>query len=96
MTPSFNSIWLRIVACQGQQFRTVKGFPFTYEVKGQVLRVSRAKQNLPRSEFEKAYNLLPLKGPGEINNITRGPAYVYAILTDARIAGNAAQAEQEG
>jgi hypothetical protein len=72
MTHSFNSIWLQIVACQGQRFRTVKGFPFTYEVKGQVLRVSRAKQNLPRSEFEKAYKLMPLTGPGQINRIVPG------------------------
>ena len=85
MVPSFSSMWVRIVACQGQTFRTVRGLPFTYEVNGQILRVSRAKQNLPRTEFEKAYKLLPLNGPGKINSIVRGPAYVYAILTDPRV-----------
>ena len=84
-TLSFSSIWQRIVTCQGQQFRTVTGLSFTYEVKGQILRVSRASQNLPRSEFEKAYSLMPIKGPGEISNLVRGSAYVYAILTDPRM-----------
>ncbi len=86
-TQTFNVVWQRIAACQGQQFRTVRGLPFIYEVNGQVVRGDRAKQNLPRSEFAKAYSLMPLKGPGEINDDVRGPAYAYTILTDLRIAG---------
>lgn len=82
---SFNLIWQRIIACQGQQFKTVKGLPFTYKVKGHVVSVSRTKQNLPRSDFAKAYALMPLTGPGQINSTVRGPAYIYAILTDSRI-----------
>lgn len=96
MVPSFNSMWVRIVAFQGQTLRTVKGLPFIYEVKGQFIRVSPAKQNLSRTEFEKAYKLLPLNGPGEINSIVRGPAYIYAILTDTRISGSASQVTPKG
>lgn len=81
----FQPVWQRIVSCAGLQFRTITGLAFTYTVKGQVLRPSRTRYNLPRSEFEKAYNLMPLTGPGQINRIVRGPAYVYAILTDPRI-----------
>jgi hypothetical protein len=85
MSRNFGPVWQRTVGSAGQGFKTVKGLPFTYEVNGQVVRVSRADQNLSRSEFEKAYNLMPLRRPGQINRIVRGPAYVYAILTDPRI-----------
>ena len=82
---SFDPIWRRIVSCAGQEFKTVTGLEFNYTVEGQVLHPSRTRYNLPRSEFEKAYNLMPLTGPGQINRIVRGPAYVYTILTDPRI-----------
>lgn len=87
LNPPFNSVWLQIVKYAGQQFRTATGLPFTYAVKGQVLRPSRTHYNLTRSELAKAYALMPLKGPGQINSIVRGPAYVYAILMDSRITG---------
>lgn len=84
----FGAVWKQIAKCAGQQFKTVRGLPFTYSVKGQVLRVNRTRYNLPSSEFAKAYALMPLKGPGQIKSVVRGPAYVYAILTDSRIAGS--------
>ena len=37
------------------------------------------------SQFRLAFELMPLTGPGQINAKVRGPAYVYAILTDPRI-----------
>src|SRR5271167_1487264 len=93
---SFDPIWRRIVSCTGQEFKTVSGLPFTYEVNGRVLRVSRANQDLPRSEFEKPYKLMPLTGPGQINRIVRGPAYVYAILTDPRISSGSTASDSNG
>jgi hypothetical protein len=83
--PSFGPIWRQIVICAGQEFKTVSGLPFTYAARGQVLRVNQTRYNLPRSEFERAYALAPLKGPGQISSIIWGPEYIYAVLTDARI-----------
>ena len=40
------------------------------------------------SQFRLAHDRMPLSGPGEINRLVRGPAYVFAILTDARISAN--------
>jgi hypothetical protein len=40
---------------------------------------------LHMSQFRNAFVRMPLNGPGEINYLVRGPAYVYAILTDPRI-----------
>jgi hypothetical protein len=37
------------------------------------------------SRFRKAYEMVPIKGHGGINEIVRGPAYVWAVLHDARI-----------
>ena len=50
-----------------------------------MLIPSRAEYKILKSEIEKAYHLLPLDGPGEINNIIQGPSYVWAILNDERI-----------
>ncbi|MCB9840054.1 MAG: hypothetical protein H6809_00190 [Phycisphaeraceae bacterium] len=82
----FSLVWSRIVEMSGETFSTITGKPFTYSVDGNVVRTTLANQNLPRSDFEKAYSLFPLKGPGEISNTVRGSAYVWAILHDPRIA----------
>ena len=85
MKPSIDSVWMRIERHQGDNFETVTGKPFTYEVSGQVLRTSRTKYSLSRSNFEKALKYLPIGGPGEISDLVRGSAYVWAILHDQRI-----------
>ena len=45
----------------------------------------RTSYPLHVSQFRLAYDKMPLRGPGEINRLVRGPAYVFAILTDSRI-----------
>ena len=81
-----DAVWERIVAHQGQVFRQMRGKEFTYSVKGNVLRPSATNRNIPRSDFEKALDLMPLHGPGEINRL-QGPSYIFAILKDPRICG---------
>jgi hypothetical protein len=44
----------------------------------------RTIQQIPKSHFAKALDLVPLAGPGEIQQL-RGPSYIYAILMDERI-----------
>ena len=51
----FDAAWARILELEGEEFRTVSGLPLTYTVEGSILRSSRAKQNLSRSEFEKPF-----------------------------------------
>jgi hypothetical protein len=81
----FNLVWERIVKCQGEEFRTKRGKKFIYRIKGQVLIPSRTNYFLSKTNFSKAFQILPLKGPGEISNTVRGPSYVWAILNDSRI-----------
>ncbi|MET9019902.1 DUF262 domain-containing protein [Actinopolymorpha sp. NPDC004070] len=81
----FDRLWARIEACAGQEFHTTTGLPFVYRVEGSHLTPDRTGYSIHVSQFRKAYDLMPLTGPGQINSLVRGPAYVYAILTDQRM-----------
>jgi hypothetical protein len=81
----FDALWANIRAHAGQDFQTTTGLAFTYEAHEGYIKPSRANQNISRSDFEKAYELVPLRNPGQISKLVRGSAYVYAILTDPRI-----------
>jgi len=83
----FIAIWKRVEAHQSELFYTVTGLGFTYQVINGAVVTSRTARKLTRQNFEKAYSYFPLSGPGQISNIIQGSAYVYAILTDRRIAG---------
>ena len=85
MKLDIDSAWARIRSHAGEEFETITGKPFTYEVSGSVFRPSRTKYNISESDFVKALRLWPLEGPGQINNLVRGPAYVWAVLHDQRI-----------
>lgn len=81
----FDLVWERIVKFQGEEFRTKTGKKFTYSIKAKGLTPSRTDYYLAKINFQKAYRLLPLDGPGKISSIVRGPSYVWAILNDNRI-----------
>ena len=81
----FDVVWSRIVNNAGKTFTTVSGIDFTYRVEGDGIVPDRTNYRISRRDFETAWNLPSLTGPGQINNIVRGPAYVYAIITDPRI-----------
>jgi hypothetical protein len=83
--PLFEEVWYRIIDQSGEPFQTITGLPFTYKVKGNTVIPSRTYYGISRTDFEKAYGKVPFKGPGEITKYIRGPAYVWAILHDARI-----------
>lgn len=79
-------LYTRLRQYEGDKFYTITGLPFTYTIdNGGTIRVSRTKQAINRSNFIKALKLMPLSGPGEINDIVIGSAYVYAMITDKRI-----------
>lgn len=84
-SPSFEDVWKAICEREGEIFHTIRGLPFTYKIHRDTLMVSRTHWQISKINFQKAYSLLPLKGPGEINQIVQGPAYVWAILNDNRI-----------
>ena len=81
----FSEVWRRVCALEGQTFHTITGLPFTYSIFGDTFYPSRTNYAIARSNFETAYELWPLSGPGQINDIVRGPAYVWAVLHDSRV-----------
>lgn len=87
--PPFSQIWNLVVLLAGQQFRTKRGLPFTYKVRGASVVPSRTAYQISQADFQTVYTLVPLTGPGEVNTLVRGPAYVWAILHDHRVSGGA-------
>jgi hypothetical protein len=83
--PPFVEVWKNIKDYSGAIFYTKTGYPFTYTVIDDVVKTSRTNYALYMDQFEKAYALAPVKGPGEYSNMVRGPSYVWAILHDDRI-----------
>jgi hypothetical protein len=80
MRLTFEEVWRRIVQHEGETFYTKTGLPFTYQVRGSAVYPSRTRQRIPKEDFKKAYERWLVKGPGELNQIVRGPSYVWAIL----------------
>ncbi len=84
------AIWQRIVSRQGEQFRTVRGLPFTFEVEGAGIwffrEGKRVNRKLTRTQFEVALSRCPLARTTEISDLMDYP-YVFAVLNDRRIRG---------
>ena len=81
----FEAIWNKILSREGDRFFTKTKIPFSYKVIGNSIVPDRTNYPLAKINFKKALRYMPLHSPSQINNIVRGPAYVYAILTDKRI-----------
>jgi hypothetical protein len=82
---SFEEIWDLIRRNEGMIFYTKRGYPFTYRVQGNSITTSRTSWALSKRNIHHAFLMWPVKGPGDFNRIIRGPAYVWAILSDTRI-----------
>ena len=81
----FDAVWERIVRCEGEEFKMVKGKIFTYRIIGGAVVPEHTGFPLSKSEFIKAYNMGELRNPGQISKKVMGSSYVYAILTDPKI-----------
>lgn len=83
--PSIDEVWRRIEAYQSEEFTTKTGKPMTYSVSGRRLTTSRTDYPISVTDFAKALEIVPFDGPGAVTWDVRGPAYIWAILHDARI-----------
>lgn len=82
---SFEKYWSNILVHEGENFKTIFDLDFSYKIDKTILIPSRTEYNISKSDFHKAFDRLPLKGPGEISDLVRGPSYIWAILNDQRI-----------
>jgi hypothetical protein len=70
----FEAVWARIRGCAGQELQTVRGLPFTYTLSDDYLQPSRTNVELPKGQFRRTYDLMPVRGPGDIDRLVMGPA----------------------
>ena len=84
------AIWRRVANHHGQEFQTVRGLPFTFEVEGTGIWFfrdgKRVNRKLTRTQFEMALSRCPLTRTTEIKDLMDYP-YLFAVLTDRRIRG---------
>lgn len=82
------SIWTRIEAHQGEEFRTATRLPFTYRVEGTGIwffrEERRVNRKLTQRQVEKAIARCPLRSTTEIKDLMDYP-YLFALLMDTRI-----------
>ncbi len=83
--PMLNVVWERIKQQEGEDFHTKTGKPFTFEIAGDVFRPSRTFYNISKADFGKVLELAPFDGPGMVNDLVRGPSYIWAVLHDPRV-----------
>ena len=81
---TFSTVWSRIEAETGKTFRQIRGGEFTYRIQSGQLIPDRTNRIIPRSDFEKAFKLVPLKSTVSVQSL-QGPSYIYAVLMDQRI-----------
>lgn len=86
------AVWQRIQSHQGEEFKTARKLPFTYAVEGAGIWFfrdgRRINRKLTRSQVEQAIARCPLPSTTAIKDLMDYP-YLYALLTDARIRGQA-------
>lgn len=86
------SVWHRIQSHQGEDFKTVTGRPFTYEVEGAGIwffrKGKRINRKLTRNQLNLAVARCPLRSTTEIKDLMDYP-YLFAMLMDKRIRGQA-------
>lgn len=83
--PPLNEIWNRIIAHAGETFYTITGLEFTYDIREDKFYPSRTNFGIAKSDFETAYQYVPIERPSLINWVVRGPSYIWAVLHDQRI-----------
>ncbi len=81
----FEDVWRNIISHAGEEFYTKKNIAFRYKIINNYVVPDRTNYPLSKANFQKAAEFMPLEGPGQINNLVRGPSYVFAILSDKRI-----------
>jgi hypothetical protein len=87
-----DAVWRRVTAHEGEQFQTVRGLPFTFEVEDSGIWFfrdgKRINRKLTRSQFGVAVSRCPLRSTTEIKDLMDYP-YLFALLMDERIRAQA-------
>lgn len=90
MKPDIASVWLRVEAHAGDTFEQLRGATFTYRVVWGRVVPDRTVQQISKSHFARALELVPLSGPGEIQplRVPRTSTRSSWTLASGRAIGN--------
>ncbi|TBT82724.1 hypothetical protein ET989_13600 [Propioniciclava sinopodophylli] len=86
MNDTFEATWERVKSLTDATFTTVRGKQFSYRAANGGISMNTTKRAVPRADFKKAFERMPVSGPGALQDL-QGPSYVYAILMDPRVRG---------
>lgn len=79
-------LWQKITASQGMVFRTAKGLPFTYTIKGNEIFFSRKEKSITRATVNKAYHRMKdetITGSKQLGVF--GASYLLPVLREVLI-----------
>ena len=82
---NIETIWNRIKKHEGEQFFTITGIAYDFSVDDEYVILHNTNQKLPKTYFEQALTLMPLKKPSDLKKLPREPrgtSYIYGILMD--------------
>ncbi|MCM3768378.1 hypothetical protein [Neobacillus niacini] len=82
-----DKVWERIIKCEGEVFKQIRGKEFTYSVKGISVFLNATERSISKSEFANALKLVPLENTVPLHNF-QAPSYLFAIVMDGRIRKN--------
>ena len=77
-------VWRRIVNHSGEEFRLLRGRPFTYTARGRTIQLHSTNRMISRTAIDKALALCPLENTVAVQGLS-APSYNYALLSDPRI-----------
>jgi len=91
LTEADSLLWELLESLQGKTFYTMKGLPFTYQIKGYELFISRKEKSLTRATVLLAFhhavqlqkNGCNVDGPKKLG--TFGASYLYPIFVELGI-----------
>ncbi|MNY19143.1 hypothetical protein D3C86_1525640 [compost metagenome] len=84
MKTKFDTLWTRVQANTGQIFHTKTGRVCSYEAHETYVELQNTSHNIPRSHFERAFEMMPTQRVADLNAL-RGYAYLWGIMMDPRI-----------
>jgi hypothetical protein len=85
---SIEEVWPRVLSLAGEEFRQKGGKPFTYIAHDNYIELETTNRNISRTAMVTALQRVPLKGPGDVQDLT-APSYIYGILMDPRVSKGA-------
>ena len=81
---NIETVWNRIVSCEGDAFHQIRGKEFTYFVAGNSVKLSTTNRSISKTTSGQALEFVLLPD-AILEQHLQAHSYLYAILMDSRI-----------